>query len=240
MMTDTEHLYAHTPPVRLFFKAALPGVVSMFAMSVYNIIEGILIGQFAGANAFAAMALAMPFVMINFALSDMIGVGSSIPISIAHGEKQEERASNIFSCAIVMIVGIAFIMGAFMFLFAPSLLHLMGAEKEVADLAAKYLRIAALFGPFVTITFAMDNFLRICGYIRGSMYLNIFMCVLQIVLLILFVVVCDMGLIGSCIGIHAAMALCSAMAQLRANSLSASCRPPSSPRPISSPTPFSQ
>lgn len=57
----------------------------MFAMSIYSIIEGIFVGQFIGGNAFAPMNLAMPLVFITFALCDMIGVGSSVPISIACG-----------------------------------------------------------------------------------------------------------------------------------------------------------
>ena len=47
-------------------------------------------GQFVGGDAFAAMNLAMPLVMINFALADLVGVGSSVPISIALGRKDDE------------------------------------------------------------------------------------------------------------------------------------------------------
>lgn len=97
MSSYSDQLFAETPPVKLFFKAAVPSVVSMVAMSIYNIIEGIFVGRFIGGEVFAAMSLAMPFVMINFSLSDMVGVGSSILISIAHGQRDEERADNIFA-----------------------------------------------------------------------------------------------------------------------------------------------
>lgn len=103
-------------------------------------------------------------------------------------------------------------MGLFMYGCAPSLIRLMGAEGAVADLAATYLRLCALFSPMTTITFALDNYLRICGFIRGSMVLNIFMSVLQIILLIALVAVCKFGLVGSCIAINAAMAICSVIA----------------------------
>ena len=100
MEEKSNRIYRDMPPVRLFFHAAVPGVISMFAMSVYSIVEGIFVGQFAGGDAFAAMNLALPLVMINFALSDMIGVGSSVPISIALGQQDEDRACNFFSCDI--------------------------------------------------------------------------------------------------------------------------------------------
>lgn len=208
MEAKSNRLYADMPPVKLFFHAAVPGVVSMFAMSIYNIIEGIFIGQFAGGEAFAAMNLAMPLVMINFALADMVGVGSSVPISIALGQKDEERAGNLFSAAVLLIFLMAAATGTLMFIFAPSIIGLMGAEDNVAELAVTYLRIASALGPLVTLVFAMDNFLRISGFVRGSMLLNIFMSCLQVGLLVLFVAVLRMGLVGSALAINLGMASC--------------------------------
>ena len=209
MDTNSNRLYAETPPIKLFFTAAIPGVISMFAMSIYNILEGIFVGQFIGGDAFAAMNLAMPLVFITFALSDMVGVGSSVPISIAHGQKNEKRANNIFSCSVILIVGTAIVTGVLMFTFAPTLIYLMGAEDEVAQLAIMYLRINAVMNPLTCLVFAMDNYMRICGFIRGSMFLNLFMSAIQICLLILFVVVFDMGLMGAALAINLGMAACS-------------------------------
>lgn len=208
MNSYSNRLFAEMPPVKLFFTAAIPGVISMFAMSIYSIIEGIFVGQFIGGAAFAAINLAMPLVFITFALSDMIGVGSSVPISISHGKGEHEKANNIFSCSVLMIILTALITGILMFVFAPTIIHFMGAENEVAKLAITYLRIGAIMNPFTTIVFAMDNYLRICGFIRGSMILNIFMSCLLIVLLLLFIVVMDLGLVGSALAINLGMAIC--------------------------------
>ena len=53
-------------PVKLFFIASVPGAVSMLASALYQVIDGILVGQILGELAFAALNLAMPFVIINF------------------------------------------------------------------------------------------------------------------------------------------------------------------------------
>ena len=103
MKTKTEEMYASMNPWRLFFVVAMPGMISMFAMSVYSIFEGIFIGQTLGEGAFAAVNIAMPLVMINFSLSDLIGVGASVPISIALGQDDKETANNGFSCSVIMI-----------------------------------------------------------------------------------------------------------------------------------------
>lgn len=71
----------------------------MFASALYQTIDGVFVGRFLGQTAFAAVNLAMPFVIINFSLADLIGVGSAVPISVCLGKKQEKEANNIFTCA---------------------------------------------------------------------------------------------------------------------------------------------
>lgn len=212
MEQKSNRIYGEMPPVRLFFHAAIPGVISMFAMSVYSIIEGIFVGQFVGGDAFAAMNLAMPLVMINFALADLVGVGSSVPISIALGQKDEDKASNIFSCAIIMIVAAGILTGSVMFFLAPNIIRAMGAEGQVVTLAVKYLRIAAVLGPLANLVFAMDNFLRISGFVKGSMLLNLLMSGLQILFLVLLVAVWQLGLIGSALSVNLGFCICAVIA----------------------------
>ena len=212
MEEKANRIYAEMSPVRLFFHAAVPGVISMVAMSIYSIIEGIFVGQFVGGDAFAAMNLAMPLVMINFALADMMGVGSSVPISIALGQKDEDRASNYFSCAVLLIILAGILTGTLMFIFAPQIIRAMGAEEQIVRLAVTYLRICAGLGPLANLVFALDNFLRISGFVRGSMLLNLLMSCLQIGFVILLVAVLKLGLVGSAIAINIGFCTCAIIA----------------------------
>ncbi len=75
-------LFSKTSPLKLFFIASIPGAVSMLASALYQTIDGVFVGHFLGKTAFAAINLAMPFVIINFSLADLIGVGSAVRISI--------------------------------------------------------------------------------------------------------------------------------------------------------------
>lgn len=191
---------------------ALPGMVSMLAMTIYSIIEGAFIGHLLGEAAFAAVNLAMPFVMINFSLADLVGVGSSVPISIALGRGDRARANNFFSCSLVLIFSASVFMGILLFFASPYLVSLMGAEGELADLAVKYVRVYALLGPVTTIVFAMDNYLRICGFVKISMGLNIFMSLLTIGLLSLFLGLCGMNVEGSALATSISMSFCAVLA----------------------------
>ncbi len=207
-MENTNSFFATAKPLKLFLKVAIPGLISMLAMSLYQAFEGGFVGRLVGDAAFAAINIGFPIVMINNALADLVGVGSSAPISVALGRKDEARANNIFTCSIIMIILTAIITGVIVFFAVPWFVGLMGATGEFADLAIRYVRVYAALGPFITVIFALDNYLRISGFVKGSMILNIFMSVLTVGLLALFLGVFDMGIEGAALASSASMFIC--------------------------------
>ena len=170
---EHKELFLKTSVWRLFFIAALPGAISMLASSLYGFFDGIFVGQILGDNAFAALNLAFPLVIINFAVSDLIAVGSAVPISIALGRRDEAEANNIFTCALLMIIGSGVVMGTLLWVGSPFLLRLLGPSAEVQNLAVQYIRVYAVFSPLITGGFALDNYLRISGKTRFSKWLSI-------------------------------------------------------------------
>ncbi|MBE6538384.1 MAG: MATE family efflux transporter [Ruminococcaceae bacterium] len=214
MKTKTEIMYATMNPWRLFFVIALPGMISMFAMSIYSVIEGAFIGQKLGEGAFAAVNIAMPLVMINFSLADLIGVGASVPISISLGKEDYKTANNVFSCSVIMIFLASLFMGSVMFFAAEPLSKMMGADDELLRTSVRYLRTCALLGPFATIFFAMDNYLRICGYVKTSMFINIGCNVVTLGLLIFFLFGLNMDVVGSALAMSLSMCICSVVAMI--------------------------
>jgi len=214
MKRDTKAMYASMAPWRLFFIVALPGMISMFAMSIYSIIEGAFIGQRLGEGAFAAVNIAMPLVMINFSLADMVGVGASVPISIALGKKDSKVANNFFSCSVIMIFITAAFMGAVMFMAAEPLCRMMGADDVLLDTSMRYLRTCALCSPLAAIFFAMDNYLRISGYVKTSMVINVCSNIGTLGLLTFFLIGLDMDVVGSALATSLSMCICSIVAMI--------------------------
>ncbi len=213
-MQQSNKFFATARPSRLFFTVALPGLVSMLAMSLYQAFEGSFVGQEIGESALAAITIAMPIVMINFSLADLIGVGSSVPISVSLGRKDEKKASNVFTCSIIMIFITAIFMGALMFFSAPFLTRLMKADENLAPLAIRYVRVYALLSPVTTVVFATDNYLRISGFVKGSMFLNIFMSALTVGFLALFIGNMDKGVEFSALSSCLAMFICAIIAMI--------------------------
>lgn len=214
MKIKAEVMYATMKPWRLFFIVAMPGMISMFAMSIYSIVEGIFIGQILGEGAFAAVNIAFPLVMINFSLTDLIGVGASVPISIALGKGDRETANNVFSCSVFMIFIASIFMGSVMFFAAEPLARMMGADDVLLDTSVRYLRTYALCSPLSTIFFAMDNYLRISGFVKTSMVINVCSNLLTIGLLTFFLLVLKMDVVGSALATSLSMCVCSVVAML--------------------------
>ena len=125
---NTRFLFTHMPPGRLFLITAGPGAVGMLASVLFYMVDGIFIGRYLGETAFAALNLALPFVIINFSLSDLIGVGSSVPIAIKLGEKKNHTANNIFTCACVLTFLTSIGVGALLYFGGPYLLSLLGVK----------------------------------------------------------------------------------------------------------------
>lgn len=202
---DNKTLYLKTKPSKLFFKAAVPGAISMLASSLYSVFDSIFVGKFLGTTAFAALGLAMPLIVINFALADLIGVGSSVPISVFLGKGKDEEANNYFTSSSLLIVIMGLISGLLIYTVAPFIMSLMGADGELLTLSVKYIRIYACFSPLTTINFALDNYLRICGKVRTSMFLNILSSGLTIILELVFILVLGWEIEGAAFGANLSM-----------------------------------
>ncbi len=211
-MQRSNQFFATANPLKLFFIVAIPGMISMLSASIYSIIEGFFIGNYLGEAAFAAINIAMPLVFINFSLADLVGVGSSVPISVSLGRRDEEQANNIFSSALILIFFAAAFMGVILYLASPALVSLMGADGELAVFAVKYVRVYALLGPFTTIVFAMDNYLRISGFVKFSMFINIFMSLLTAILIFVFLGVFGWDVSGAAFATCISMTVCAVLA----------------------------
>lgn len=200
-----EKIFETLSPTRLFVKCSIPSIISTLFISIYTVVDGMFVGNFLGSDALAAVNLVMPVVMISFALADTVAIGASVQVAIKLGEKDEKTAGRIFSFSCLLIIGISAIIGVLGLLLAEPVIGVMGAEKNIMLLAAKYMKVYALFSPVIMVAFALDNFLRICGKINYSLVINISMSLVNIFLDWLFIYKLGWGVesaaLASCIGL---------------------------------------
>jgi len=171
---DSE-IFEKLPPTKLFFRCAVPSMITMAFGALYQIADGLFVGRFIGEDALAAVNLIMPILMMVFAFSNMIATGASVRISVLLGEKNREEASRVFSLSLKVIFLIGCALGSFGFIFAEPFVRLLapGASTLAVQYGVIYIRVNALFSPLCLLFFAMDNYLRVCGKEKLSMWLSI-------------------------------------------------------------------
>ena len=97
-------LFIKLPPTKLFFRCAVPAVITSVFGALYSVVDGVFVGRFLGENALAAVNLIMPIIMIVEALSNMIATGASVNISILLGQQKREDAARVFSFFVKIIL----------------------------------------------------------------------------------------------------------------------------------------
>ena len=188
---DSE-IFEKLPPTKLFFRLAIPSMITMAFASLYQIADGLFVGRFIGGDALAAVNLIMPIIMIVFGFANLIATGASVRISILLGEKKQEEASQIFTFTLKVIFLLSCVLGVLGYAFADPFVHFLapGATQKAIEYGITYTRIYAAFAPLMLLCHATDNYLRVCGKEKlsmrisiGSQMLNIFLDIILIVFL---------------------------------------------------------
>lgn len=143
---------------RRLIRFTLPSIGMMIFTSVYSVVDGFFVSNFAGKTPFAAINLIMPFLMILSTVGFMFGTGGSAIVAKAFGEGDKERANKCFS----LFVYLAFILGVFFavlgIVFIRPIAELLGAEGEMLENAALYARIILLALPFNVLQLLFQSF----------------------------------------------------------------------------------
>lgn len=85
-------------------KFTLPTIIMMIFTSIYGVVDGVFVSNFVGSDAFAAVNLIMPVVMILGSVGFMIGTGGSAIVSKTLGEGKKEKAREYFSMLIYLCI----------------------------------------------------------------------------------------------------------------------------------------
>ena len=209
-------VFEKLPPSKLFYRCAVPSMITMTFSVLYEIADGIFVGRFIGEDALAAVNLVMPFIMILFGLSNLIATDASVRISILLGERNRAEASKIFSFTLKVIFLAGCVIGLASYLLAEPCIKLIarGATEQTIEYAIIYARIYAIFSPLMLIFYATDNYLRVCGKESFSMWLSISMQIFNVALDVILIVFLDKGVQAAALTSCISMALGSIIALL--------------------------
>lgn len=126
------------------FRFVLPSIAMMIFTSIYGVVDGFFVSNFAGKIEFAAVNLILPFPMMLGAFGFMIGTGGSALVSITLGEGRKKEANEYFSMLIYVTIGVGLVLTILGVIFTRQIAILLGAEGEMLKHCVTYGRLLLL------------------------------------------------------------------------------------------------
>lgn len=174
-----------------------PSVIMMVFTSIYGVVDGFFVSNFAGKTSFAAINFIMPVLLILGCIGFMLGTGGSALIAKTMGEGKAKKAQEIFS----MIVYVSVLLGIFFAILGFVLLRriaiLLGAEGQMLEDCVLYGRIILPALPFYILQFEFQCLFATAAKPNLGLYITVASGITNMFLDALFVMGFHWGLIGA-------------------------------------------
>ncbi|MFO8234789.1 MAG: MATE family efflux transporter [Bacteroidales bacterium] len=180
----------------LILRFALPMLLGNVFHQLYNIVDSVVVGNFIGKEALAAVGASFPVIFVFFALVIGIASGSTVVIAQYFGAGEMDKVKRTIDTLFIFLFFGAIVVGSMGILFSREIFLLLRLPEEVIPLAQVYLKIF-FGGVFVFFGFfGISASLRGLGDSKTPLYFLIISTVLNISLDLLFVIVFEWGIQG--------------------------------------------
>ena len=187
---------------------ALPVFAGLFLQQLYNTVGSIIVGNYAGEQALAAVGTVGCLVMLFLAVANGFSAGAGIVVAQEFGAKNFDEMRRAASTSLIL-QGVLMVVCAVLacIICRPVLTSIMGLEDNILSLAETYFYIYCIGFPFQFGYNIVAAILRGVGDSRATLYFLIIASVVNIGLNILFVGVWNWGVIGSALATDIAQAV---------------------------------
>src|SRR6056297_1075046 len=158
----------NAPIPKAIIKLALPAIIGMMVMAIYNIVDTMFVAWL-GTNATGATQVVYPLVTIITAIGLTIGIGGGSYISRLLGQNKQKEASIVVSSLYFLAFGIGIVFMVLGLIFLRPLLTLLGASESIMVFAYDYGFFILLGSAFQITNMALNNMLRAEGSAKNSM-----------------------------------------------------------------------
>jgi len=175
----------------------LPSIVMNVFTSLYMVVDGFFIANFAGKTEFAAVNLILPVLNILGTIGYMFGVGGSALIAKTLGEKNPDRANRLFSMIVLVSSCLGIIMMVTGFLLMPKITAMLGAEGKLLSDSVLYGRIFILALPAWILVYEFQLFFVAAEKPALGLIVTVCAGLCNALLDVLFIIVFRWGLAGA-------------------------------------------
>jgi putative MATE family efflux protein len=180
-------------------RLALPALGALAAEPLYLLADTAIVGHL-GTPQLAALALAATVLSNLVALCIFLTYGTTARVTRLHGAGQDAAAAALGPQALWLALAAGVVVAGAVAALAAPLIHALGGQGHVADLAARYLRIASLGVPMALVALAGQGWLRGMSDLRTPLVIIVAANAANVVLEVVFVYGFGWGLDGSAWG----------------------------------------
>ncbi|MBQ4100792.1 MAG: MATE family efflux transporter [Oscillospiraceae bacterium] len=183
-------------PSKIIFFFAMPMILGNLFQQLYNIVDSVVVGNFVGEDALAAVGASFPIMFMAIAIATGASMGCSVVISQLFGAKRNSEMKTAVFTAIISLFALAAVLAIIgLFIASPFLRLLKTPENIMAD-SAIYLRIFFAGFPFLFLYNSLTSVYNALGDSKTPLIFLIMATVINIGLDLLFVIVFEMGVAG--------------------------------------------
>ena len=178
-------------------KFTLPTIIMMIFTSIYGVVDGVFVSNFVGSDAFAAVNLIMPVVMILGSVGFMIGTGGSAIVSKTLGEGKKEKAREYFSMLIYLCIVSGVALSVIGIIFIRPIAVVLGASGSIADDCVIYGRTLLVMLTALFLQNAFQSFLVVAEKPKLGLVVSLLAGFTNMFLDFLFIYVLKLGVFGA-------------------------------------------
>ena len=182
---------------RRLLRFTLPSIIMMLFTSIYGVVDGLFVSNFAGKTPFAAINFIMPFLMILGTLGFMFGTGGSALVSKTMGEGEREKANQLFSMIVYISIACGIVLSVLGILLIRPIAALLGAEGDLLENCVLYGRIILITLTAFILQMEFQSFFVAAEKPGLGLVATIAAGVTNMVLDALFIAIFKWGLVGA-------------------------------------------
>ena len=184
-------------PLKALTVFALPMILGSFFQQVYNMADSIIVGQYVGSSALAAVGACAALTNVFICVALGAGVGAGVLVSRYYGSGNYSRMKTIVSTSLISFLVLSVFLGVFGFCFSHLMLEVLQTPVDILDEAVLYLRVYFVGFPFLFMYNILSTMFTSIGESKIPLALLIFSSVLNILMDIWMVAGLGLGVFGA-------------------------------------------
>ena len=195
-MSKDEYLITDAP-LKALTVFAMPMILGSFFQQIYNMADSIIVGQFVGSSALAAVGACAALTNVFICVALGAGVGAGVLVSRYFGARDYSKMKTIVSTSLISFLILSILLGVFGFGFSNIMMNALQTPADILDEAVLYLRVYFVGFPFLFMYNILSTMFTSIGESKIPLGLLIFSSILNIFMDFWMVAGLGLGVFGA-------------------------------------------